>query len=44
VDAAAELLGEAGFDDITQRTAPFRSGNGLVLRAQKNRPCNRISP
>jgi ubiquinone/menaquinone biosynthesis C-methylase UbiE len=44
VRATARLLGEAGFDDVAHRTASFRSGDGIVLRAQKNRLCNQISP
>jgi ubiquinone/menaquinone biosynthesis C-methylase UbiE len=42
--AAAELLAAAGFDDIVHRTAPFRSGQGLVLRGEKRRPCNQNAP
>jgi ubiquinone/menaquinone biosynthesis C-methylase UbiE len=36
--ATADLLAAAGFDDISHRTAPFRSGKGLVLRAEKAPP------
>ena len=42
--AVVELLAAAGFDDIAHRTAPFRSGQGLVLRCEKRRPCNRKAP
>jgi hypothetical protein len=42
--ATAELLAAAGFDDIVQRTTPFRSGEGLVLQAEKRRPCNQKAP
>lgn len=40
------LLAAAGFDHIDHRTTttPFRSGHGLVLRAQKRRPCNQKAP
>ncbi len=44
VKAAAELLAAAGFDDVAHRTAPFRSGRGLVLRGEKRRPCNQKAP
>jgi ubiquinone/menaquinone biosynthesis C-methylase UbiE len=44
VSATADLLAAAGFDDIVYRTRPFRSGEGLVLRAEKRRPCNRKAP
>jgi ubiquinone/menaquinone biosynthesis C-methylase UbiE len=40
----AELLAAAGFDDIVQRTTPFRSGEGLVLRGEKRRSCNQKAP
>lgn len=40
----AELLAAAGFDDIAHRTAPFRSGKGLVQRGEKRRPCNQKAP
>ena len=36
VCVTSELLREAGFDDIAYRTASFRSGKGLVLRAEKH--------
>jgi hypothetical protein len=35
VCATSELLAGAGLDDIAHRTASFRSGKGLVLRAEK---------
>jgi ubiquinone/menaquinone biosynthesis C-methylase UbiE len=41
---AAELLAAAGFDDIANWTAPFRSGRGLVLRGEKRRSCNQKAP
>jgi ubiquinone/menaquinone biosynthesis C-methylase UbiE len=44
VCAAAELLTSAGFGTVTHRTSLFRSGDGLVLRAEKRRPCNRKAP
>jgi ubiquinone/menaquinone biosynthesis C-methylase UbiE len=44
VCATSELLGEAGLDDITDRTSSFRSGKGLVLRAEKRRLCNQKAP
>jgi SAM-dependent methyltransferase len=44
VNATSEVLGEAGFHDIAHRNAPFRSGQGLVLRAEKRRPCNQKAP
>jgi ubiquinone/menaquinone biosynthesis C-methylase UbiE len=40
----SEILGGAGFDDVTHRTASFRSGQGLVLRAEKRRLCNQKAP
>ena len=39
-----ELLTATGFGVVTRRTSPFRSGHGLVLRAEKRRPCNRKAP
>jgi ubiquinone/menaquinone biosynthesis C-methylase UbiE len=42
--AAAELLAAAGFDHIAHWTAPFRSGQGLVLRGEKRHPCNQKAP
>lgn len=44
VGATAELFTAAGFGTMTHRTAPFRSGKGLVLRAEKRRTCNRKAP
>jgi ubiquinone/menaquinone biosynthesis C-methylase UbiE len=44
VSATSELLAEAGFDRIAHRTASFRSGEGLVLGAEKRRPCNQTAP
>jgi ubiquinone/menaquinone biosynthesis C-methylase UbiE len=40
----SELLLGAGFDGIAHRTASFRSGTGLVLRAEKRHLCNRKAP
>jgi ubiquinone/menaquinone biosynthesis C-methylase UbiE len=42
--ATSELLAAAGFEDIQQRTSSFRSGEGLVLRAEKRRSCNQKAP
>ena len=44
VSATAELLAEAGFDRVAHRTDSFRSGDGLVLRAEKSRSCNEKAP
>lgn len=44
VSATSEVLGGAGFRDIAHRTTPFRSGQGLVLRAEKRRLCNQKAP
>jgi len=44
VSAVSELLGGAGLEDVTHRTASFRSGEGLLIQAQKRRPCNRKAP
>lgn len=44
VGVTSEILGQAGFRSIAHRTASFRSGQGLVLRAQKPRLCNRKTP
>jgi SAM-dependent methyltransferase len=44
MSATSELLAEAGFDRITHRTASYRSGEGLVLRAEKRRSCNQNAP
>jgi ubiquinone/menaquinone biosynthesis C-methylase UbiE len=44
VNATSELLGDAGFDRIAHRIVSFRSGKGLVLQAEKRRPCNRKAP
>ena len=37
VNATSALLRGAGFDDVSHRTASFRSGQGLVLRCEKPR-------
>jgi ubiquinone/menaquinone biosynthesis C-methylase UbiE len=37
VNATSALLRGAGFDDVSHRTASFRSGQGLVLRGEKPR-------
>jgi ubiquinone/menaquinone biosynthesis C-methylase UbiE len=42
--ATSGLFQRAGFVDIVHRTAQFRSGQGLVLRADKPRVCNQIAP
>jgi ubiquinone/menaquinone biosynthesis C-methylase UbiE len=44
VSATSELLERSGLGHITHRTASFRSGEGLVVRAEKRRPCNRKAP
>lgn len=44
VRTTGELLATAGFGGISHRTARFRSGKGLVLRAEKPRPCNQKAP
>lgn len=44
VRATSDLLAAAGFGTITRRTSPFRSGPGLLLRAEKRRPRNRKAP
>lgn len=44
VCATADMLAAAGFGDIVHRTAQFRSGKGLVMRAEKRRPCNQKAP
>jgi ubiquinone/menaquinone biosynthesis C-methylase UbiE len=44
VRATSDLLSGAGFDGIVHRTAPFRSGQALVLRAEKRRLCNQKAP
>jgi ubiquinone/menaquinone biosynthesis C-methylase UbiE len=44
VSATSELLGGAGFDGVAHQTAPFRSGQGLVLRAKKRLLCNQKAP
>jgi ubiquinone/menaquinone biosynthesis C-methylase UbiE len=44
VSATSELLSGAGFDQIAHRIVSFRSGKGLVLRAEKLQLCNRKAP
>jgi ubiquinone/menaquinone biosynthesis C-methylase UbiE len=44
VAMASDLIGACGLTDVTHSTDSFRSGVGLVLRASKPRPCNRIAP
>jgi ubiquinone/menaquinone biosynthesis C-methylase UbiE len=39
VSTTTEALRAHGFDDVTHRTAPFRSGEGLVLRARRAPAC-----
>lgn len=42
--AVPTLLRAGGMTEVTQRAAPFRSGPGLVLRAQKPLDRNPIAP
>lgn len=44
VEATTTALLRHRLIDVTTRTASFRSGSGLVLRAEMPRPCNRIAP
>jgi ubiquinone/menaquinone biosynthesis C-methylase UbiE len=44
VSATSALLVALGFGDITHRIAPFRSGRGLVLKAEKPQLCNQKAP
>jgi hypothetical protein len=44
VERLTEVAAGAGLTDVVHRTAPYRSGAGLVLRAQKPRLCNQIAP
>lgn len=44
VRSTTDVLRRHGFEEVTDRTAPFRSGGGLVLRANKPRHCNQIAP
>jgi arsenite methyltransferase len=44
VSAISGILGEVGFGHIIHRVAPFRSGSGLVLKAEKPQPCNQKAP
>ena len=44
VSATTELLAGSGFRDIAHRIVRFRSGNGLVMRAEKPRSCNQNAP
>ncbi len=44
VERVAEVSAGAGLTDVVHRTASYRSGAGLVLRAQKPRLCNQIAP
>ncbi|HEY6471451.1 MAG TPA: methyltransferase domain-containing protein [Acidimicrobiales bacterium] len=44
VEATTTALLRHRLIDITTRTSSFRSGSGLVLRAEMPRPCNRIAP
>jgi ubiquinone/menaquinone biosynthesis C-methylase UbiE len=41
VDTTTDALHTYGFDGVTHRTAKFRSGEGLVLRANRVRPAHR---
>ena len=44
VDRLARALALVGLGHVVHRTASFRSGDGLVLRAQKPRLRNQIAP
>lgn len=44
VSVVSAALRGAGFDDLALRTESFRSGEGLVLRAEKPHHCNQIAP
>ena len=44
IDAAGGLLRRCGLADLTHRTAPFRSGQGLVLRARMPLDRNPMAP
>ncbi len=39
VDTMTLALRKRGFDEVTHRSEPFRSGEGLVLRARRARVC-----
>ena len=39
VATTTAALHVCGFDEVTHRTVPFRSGEGLVLRARRRRDC-----
>ncbi len=39
VNTTTAALHERGFNDVTHRSEPFRSGEGLVLRARRVRAC-----
>ncbi|HEY1651345.1 MAG TPA: methyltransferase domain-containing protein [Acidimicrobiales bacterium] len=44
LESVEALLVHAGLNQVVHHTASYRSGAGLVLRAQKPRPCNQIAP
>ncbi|HWF15757.1 MAG TPA: methyltransferase domain-containing protein [Acidimicrobiales bacterium] len=44
VERLTEALTRADLTQIVHRAASYRSGDGLVLRAQKPRLCNQIAP
>ncbi len=42
--STSDLFERNGLGDVAWRSAAFRSGDGLVLRARKRRLCNRMAP
>lgn len=44
IERLTETLADEGLHDVVHRTASYRSGAGLLLRAQKLRLCNQIAP
>jgi ubiquinone/menaquinone biosynthesis C-methylase UbiE len=44
VRQTTEIIRRSGLEPVTTRRDPFRSGDGLILGAQKPQPCNRIAP
>jgi SAM-dependent methyltransferase len=43
-DATSSLLEQVGMGPVTVRTDTYRSGAGVLLRAELLRPCNRKAP
>jgi SAM-dependent methyltransferase len=43
-DATSSLLAQVGMGPVTARTDSYRSGAGVLLRAELLRPCNRKAP